>query len=262
MAKNSRRARPSPEDLELQAQASADALRDISRASALRCACTRSELAWVRDAYTRGVIEAKCLGRFDLVGASTPWPSIMFLVARPDRPGIAGRVAALAVYVNPEGRWEVSSREPKTGADLHVDWRQYAGDHTGKRGVINGDDAGDGEVEAATPMAERRAERDIATPDEAAAILDDMEPINEPRSFTRERRSTGPGPEAPRPRRARKPRRTASASRSRARGGRTPDSTGPGAGAHTHSQGTPAAPGQSDARALLVVELLRYLRGA
>lgn len=140
MRTNPRRVVADESDLELMAEESARQLAELSRPSALRAACDRCSLGWVRKAHREGTLEAKCLGRFDLVGAAAPWPSVMFLVSDPGAPGRSPRLAAIALYVSPEGRWEVSDREPVRGK-LAIDWRQYAGDHDGTPGVVNGDDA-------------------------------------------------------------------------------------------------------------------------
>ncbi len=122
-----------------------DALLELTRDQAARIAADRCPVRWVGPADRAGVLEALCLGRFDLVNPDRPdlpWPAVLFVFSRP-KSGLHPAVCCkAALYMSPDGDWEVSADEPvetSTGRRLLIDWSQYRGDRQGPPGLVNGD---------------------------------------------------------------------------------------------------------------------------
>jgi len=139
---------PEPVDIDVAWQRAGIALDGLPRDDALHLACMQCDhkrVPWVREAYMRKVLRAKCLGRFDLDNPQRidlPWPATVFLVQGPS----AEHQAMLMVYMAPSGAWEVVDEGPVQRGDgtrgIVVDPRRFRGNLDGLPGTVNGDDAG------------------------------------------------------------------------------------------------------------------------
>lgn len=182
-------------DMDVAWQRAGLALDGLPRDDALHLACMNCDhrrVPWVREAYMRKVLRAKCLGRFDLDNPARldlPWPATVFVAQGP----LPDQQVVLMVYMGPEGKWEVVDEGPVQRPDgtrgVWVDSRRYKGNLDGVPGTVNGDDAGS----PAPVIPARRVE----APAEVPAPLD-MPESPAPASAPPRRTRTGRKPRAPR----------------------------------------------------------------
>lgn len=113
-------------------------LERTPRGELCKLAADLAETPWIVEAFMYAAeADIRVLGRFDLIGADgrTPWPSVIVEVLRRSRhEGQPERKGHVAVYVNPEGKWEGAERESGKAP-----WAQYRGDRAGTPNVMNGD---------------------------------------------------------------------------------------------------------------------------
>lgn len=144
-----------PEDVLHLAHRALNKLTDpkLTREGALSAAvsvCHKTRCAWVKDAFARGVLEARCLGRFDLENPllpEVPWPAVMFAVRTMVKGlhGVENKSCVLALHMSPQNPedWLVTDSEvvrtTLDGGVVHVNGRPFCGNPEGPWGLLNGD---------------------------------------------------------------------------------------------------------------------------